>query len=296
MTSSPKPATAVAVPRYHRTLWWKEALIVAVFYTTYTLIRNRFGSAFVNGEDRPVHAFTNAMRVIKLERLVGLFHEESIQGFFLPHVWLIKAMNTYYGTAHFFVTLGVFVLLFRRRPDVFGQWRNTLAAMTALAIVGFVLFPLMPPRLLDAPCPKAGVGFGGACIESPLRNYNGALNFGFDDTVEMYGGPLHFNSGAAAKLSNQYAAMPSLHIGWSTWCVFALWPITKKRWQRIALFLYPMLTLFCIIVTANHFWIDGLGGLAVFGVGYVIGTKIHNWNHRRLDLKLASQMASHPSH
>ena len=296
MTSSPKPATAVAVARHHRTLWWKEALIVAVFYTTYTLIRNRFGSAFVNGEDRPVHAFTNAMRVIRLERLIGLFHEESIQGFFLPHVWLIKAMNTYYGTAHFFVTLGVFILLFRRRPDVFGQWRNTLAAMTALAIVGFVLFPLMPPRLLDAPCPKAGVGFGGACIESSLRNYNGALNFGFDDTVEIFGGPLHFNKGAAAKLSNQYAAMPSLHIGWSTWCVFALWPITKKRWQRIALFLYPMLTLFCIIVTANHYWLDGLGGLVVFGVGYLLGTRLHHWNHRRLDGKLASQMVAHPSH
>ena len=296
MTSSPKPAAAVVLARHHRTLWWKEALIVAVFYTTYTLIRNRFGSAFVNGEDRPVHAFTNAMRVIRLERLIGLFHEESIQGFFLPHVWLIKAMNTYYGTAHFFVTLGVFILLFRRRPDVFGQWRNTLAAMTALAIIGFVLFPLMPPRLLDAPCPKAGVGFGGACIESPLRNYNGALNFGFDDTVEIFGGPLHFNKGAAAKLSNQYAAMPSLHIGWSTWCVFALWPITKKRWQRIALFLYPMLTLFCIIVTANHFWIDGLGGLIVFGVGYALGTRLHRWNQKRLDLQLAAQMAAHPSH
>ena len=296
MTSSPKPAAAVVLARHHRTLWWKEALIVAVFYTTYTLIRNRFGSAFVNGEDRPVHAFTNAMRVIRLERLIGLFHEESIQGFFLPHVWLIKAMNTYYGTAHFFVTLGVFILLFRRRPDVFGQWRNTLAAMTALAIIGFVLFPLMPPRLLDAPCPKAGVGFGGACIESPLRNYNGALNFGFDDTVEIFGGPLHFNKGAAARLSNQYAAMPSLHIGWSTWCVFALWPITKKRWQRIALFLYPMLTLFCIIVTANHFWIDGLGGLIVFGVGYALGTRLHRWNHKRLDLQLAAQMAAHPSH
>ena len=67
-------------------------------------------------------------------------------------------MNTYYGTAHFFVTLGIFILLFKRRPDVFGQWRNTLAAMTGLAIIGFVLFPLMPPRLLDAPCPKDGVG------------------------------------------------------------------------------------------------------------------------------------------
>jgi hypothetical protein len=48
-------------------------------------------------------------------------------------------MNTYYGTAHFFVTLTVFVLLFKRRPDVFGQWRNTLAGMTGLAIIGFVL-------------------------------------------------------------------------------------------------------------------------------------------------------------
>jgi len=130
VTSSPKPATAVAVPRLHRTLWWKEALIVAVFYTTYTLIRNRFGSAFVNGADIPLHSFTNAVRVIRIERALGLYHEETIQDFFLPYVWLIKVMNTYYGTAHFFVTLGIFILLFKRRPDVFGQWRNTLAAMT----------------------------------------------------------------------------------------------------------------------------------------------------------------------
>jgi hypothetical protein len=109
VTSSPTPVTAVAVPRHHRTLWWKEALIVAVFYTTYTLIRNRFGSAFVNGADIPLHSFTNAVRVIRIERALGLYHEESIQDFFLPYVWLIKAMNTYYGTAHFFVTLGIFI-------------------------------------------------------------------------------------------------------------------------------------------------------------------------------------------
>jgi len=220
-----------------------------------------------------------------------LYHEESIQDFFLPHLWLIKAMNTYYGTAHFFVTLGVFILLFKRRPAVFGQWRNTLAAMTGLAIIGFVLFPLMPPRLLDAPCPSANGGFGGACIEHELRNYNGATNFGFVDTVAEFGGPWAFNEGPAASLSNQYAAMPSLHIGWSTWCVFALWPLAKKRWKRIALFLYPATTLFCIVVTGNHFWLDGLGGLVVFVVGYFIGTYLHNANHRRLD----ARMASHPA-
>jgi hypothetical protein len=291
VTNNAETPRVVAIPRHHRTLWWKELLIVSIFYAVYTMIRNQFGSAFVNGVDVPLHSFTNAVRVIRIERALGLYHEESIQDFFLPHLWLIKAMNTYYGTAHFFVTLGVFILLFKRRPDVFGQWRNTLAAMTGLAIIGFVLFPLMPPRLLDAPCPSANGGFGGACIEHELRNYNGATNFGFSDTVAEFGGPWAFNEGPAASLSNQYAAMPSLHIGWSTWCVFALWPLAKKRWKRIVLFLYPATTLFCIVVTGNHFWLDGLGGLVVFVVGYFIGTYLHNVNHRRLD----ARMASHPA-
>ena len=291
MTNNAEAPLAVAIPRHHRTLWWKELLIVAIFYAIYTMIRNQFGSALVNGVDVPLHSFTNAVRVIRIERALGLYHEESIQDFFLPYTWLIETMNTYYGTAHFFVTLGVFILLFKRRPDVFGQWRNTLAAMTGLAIIGFVLFPLMPPRLLDAPCPSATGGFGGACIEHELRNYNGATNFGFVDTIAEFGGPWAFNEGPAASLSNQYAAMPSLHIGWSTWCVFALWPLAKKRWKRIVLFLYPATTLFCIVVTGNHFWLDGLGGIVVFTVGYYIGTYLHNANHRRLD----ARMASHPA-
>lgn len=291
MTNNAEAPLAVVIPRHHRTLWWKEVLIVSIFYTIYTLIRNQFGSALVNGVDVPLHSFTNAVRVIRIERALGLYHEESVQDFFLPYVWLIEVMNTYYGTAHFFVTLGVFILLFKRRPDVFGQWRNTLAAMTGLAIIGFVLFPLMPPRLLDAPCPSATGGFGGACIEHELRNYNGATNFGFSDTIAEFGGPWAFNEGPAASLSNQYAAMPSLHIGWSTWCVFALWPLAKKRWTRIALFLYPANTLFCIVVTGNHFWLDGVGGLVVFVLGYFIGTYLHLVNHRRLD----ARMASHPA-
>lgn len=291
MTNNAETPLAVVIPRHHRTLWWKEVLIVFIFYAIYTLIRNQFGSALVNGVDVPLHSFTNAVRVIRIERALGLYHEESVQDFFLPYVWLIEVMNTYYGTAHFFVTLGVFILLFKRRPNVFGQWRNTLAAMTGLAIIGFVLFPLMPPRLLDAPCPSATGGFGGACIEHELRNYNGATNFGFSDTIAEFGGPWAFNEGPAASLSNQYAAMPSLHIGWSTWCVFALWPLAKKRWTRIALFLYPATTLFCIVVTGNHFWLDGVGGLVVFVLGYFIGTYLHLVNHRRLD----ARMASHPA-
>ena len=232
----------------------------------------------------PNHAFTNAIRVIRFERWIGLFHEETIQEWFLPHIWFIKTMNVYYGTAHFFVTLGVFVALYKFRPSVFGQWRNTLAVMTALAIIGFSFFPLMPPRLLDAPCPDAG--FGAECIVSELRTRNGAENFGFVDTIKEFGGPWAFDSGPGSKITNQYAAMPSLHIGWSTWCAFGLWPIARKFWMRLALLIYPSVTMLCIIVTGNHFWIDGVGGLLVFAVAYFIGTEIHFINHRRLVARL----------
>ena len=268
----------------HRMVWWKEAIIITIFYSVYTAIRNQFGSTLVEGVSVPNHAFTNAIRVVRFERWIGLFHEETIQEWFLPHIWFIKTMNVYYGTAHFFVTLGVFIALYKFRPSVFGQWRNTLAVMTALAIIGFSLFPLMPPRLLDAPCPDAG--FGAQCIVSELRTRNGAENFGFVDTIKEFGGPWAFDSGPGSKITNQYAAMPSLHIGWSTWCAFGLWPIARKLWMRLALLIYPSVTMLCIIVTGNHFWIDGVGGLLVFAVAYFIGTEIHFINHRRLVARL----------
>lgn len=285
-------AEAPTVPeRQHRVYWWKEALIVAVFYGVYSWTRNQFGSNEIAADGVPEQAFTNAERIMQLELNLGLFHEQTIQSWFLPYDWFIQFWNTYYGTMHFVVTLGVFILLFIKRSDVFPQWRNTLAAMTALAIIGFAWFPLMPPRLLDEPCPlpapvaeaiDAQVSYGGGCIQSDLRPAGG---FGFVDTLAEYGGPWSFESDTVASISNQYAAMPSLHIGWSTWCALAVWPLLKRRWAKALVLLYPLVTLFCIVVTANHYWMDGIGGLVVFGVGSLIGWGMHRWNQERLDRK-----------
>jgi hypothetical protein len=165
--------------------------------------------------------------------------------------------------------------------------------MTALAIIGFAFFPLMPPRLLDKPCPwpEEGVptqpalhdegSWGGECIDSDLRGEDDT--FGFVDTLAEFGGPWSFDSETVAEISNQYAAMPSLHIGWSTWCALAVWPLLRRRWTKAAVFLYPAATLFCIVVTANHYWIDGVGGLIVFVGGVAIGMGLHRWNQDRLD-------------
>ncbi|MEM9515160.1 MAG: phosphatase PAP2 family protein, partial [Actinomycetota bacterium] len=307
---------APAPERPHRLFWWKEASIVLVFYLAYSWIRNQFGSNAIADNGIPAAAFTNAERVIRFESWIGLYHEQTVQEWFLPYRGFIQFWNVYYGTAHFIVTLGVFVLLFVKRKDVFPQWRNTLAAMTGLAIVGFAFFPLMPPRLLDAPCPiptgdyaievdaSAGAGggdgddaevdepintqFGGACVPSSLRSgkektFTGDNGFGFVDTIKVYGGPWAFDSEAVASISNQYAAMPSMHIGWSTWSALAVWPLLRKRWLKALVLLYPAATLFCIVVTGNHYWIDGLGGLVAFAIGAVVGWGLHRWNQNRLD-------------
>jgi membrane-associated phospholipid phosphatase len=265
---------SVADPAEERKLyWWKEALIVAVFYVCYSFARNQFGSARILEGERPEQAFNNALTVIDIERAIGLFHEESIQEWFLSQRWFIQFWNVFYGTAHFVVTLGAFVWLFRRGRERFPQWRNTLAITTALGIIGFSLFPLMPPRLLNDD------GFYGG---NELAIERGKPGFGFVDTIAEYGGPWKFDSGTGAKISNQYAAMPSMHVGWSVWSALVMWRLTRKRWARILIVLYPWLTLFCIIVTGNHFWIDGAGGLLALGVGVYLGIKLNHWNDRRI--------------
>ena len=236
-----------------RLRWWFEILLVLGFYGIYSSVRNIFGSAAVN----PDRALTNAETVMDIERALGLFHEEAVQRAFIGWDGFIRFWNIFYGTFHFVVTIFALVWLFLRFPLRYSKWRNVLLSTTALALVGFSLFPLMPPRL----------------VSDCLTPYGGCAGFGFVDTLRQVGGLWSFDSGAMSDLSNQYAAMPSLHFGWSSWSVLVLWPATEGRtWVRALLVAYPVATLFAIIVTANHFWLDAVGGALVLGVGYAVAS------------------------
>lgn len=261
---------APAIPeRRHRLHWWKEALIAAAFYLVYSWTRNLFGSNALDPGEVPVRAFRNAERVIRAQQFLGLYHEEAIQQAFLSHRWFIQFWNTFYGTAHFVVTLAVFILLFWKRPGVFPVWRNSLAIMTAMAIIGFALFPLMPPRLLDEPCDE----YGGACITSELRGSDDT--FGFVDTLAEFGGPWSFDSDTMADISNQYAAMPSMHIGWS---IFAgLWLAAALPWRRVGAVLgalHVALMSFAVVVTGNHYVLDIFAGALVAVAGLLLARRL----------------------
>jgi PAP2 superfamily len=224
----------------------REFVYIGVFYGLYWLVRNR------QGTDRQAteQALTNARRVIRVEKLLGIFHEESIQKAFLGSRLFIQSLNTYYGTMHFIVTIGALLWCFRYLPGRYPSIRNGLAVMTGLALFGFAFFPLMPPRLMPSP---------------PWH---------FVDTLNDFGGPWSFHSGPISKVSNQFAAMPSLHFGWSSWCAITFWPWAKNLGRKVILLAYPLLTLFAIVVTANHWFLDAVGGFVVFALGMWLGQKL----------------------
>ena len=252
-----------------RLTWWHEILLALSFYLVYSMVRNRFGA----GPESKDIAFRHARGVIKVEEWVGAWFEPQLQRWYLglPGHGFIKGWNIFYGTAHFAVTIGVLVFAFHRAPRVYRWARTTLAVTTALALFGFAAYTLMPPRLLDS-----NSVFGACRGQAP-----GCHGYGIVDTIEVWGGLWKFGSGGMAAVSNQYAAMPSLHFGWSTWCAITVVLVIGRGRLRWLAFGYPAATLFCILVTGNHFWLDAFFG----GVALALGAGTATLALRRLDAR-----------
>lgn len=241
--------------------WLKEVVLLAVFYLVYTYIRNRFGSS-------TTAAFENASQLIGLEENIGLYVEADIQSWFLDNRYFIRFWNYFYGTAHFVITLFTFIWVYSRFPKHFPRIRNIGLWSTGLGLIIFATYPVMPPRLLNS----TGK-FGAANPDNNL--IDGASFFhNFTDTIKEFGG-FFVESGTSPieSISNQYAAMPSIHIVWALWCAFAIYPLVKNPVLKGLAALYPLSTLFAIIVTANHYWIDAIGGVILFGFTYLLFEK-----------------------
>jgi hypothetical protein len=226
----------------HRLYWWAEVGVVLSLYIVYSLIRNATTSG-------AAEALGNARRIVDLQALLGLNQELAWQEWALRHEAIIVAANYFYGAAYVVVTIATLVWLYRRFPDSYPVWRTTIIAGTMLALVGFALFPLMPPRLLDV---------------------HDTVTWGFVDTMARYPTLWSFQSEAMARISNQFAAMPSLHCGWAMWVAAALWPHLRSWWARALAVAYPLITIVVVVITGNHFILDAAGGALVMAAGYGI--------------------------
>jgi hypothetical protein len=242
-------------PPARRLRWWRELALIAVFYGLYSAVRDLHGSSDVT------EARTNALSIVHAEQWLHVFTEQRLQAAFLGHRQVISLLDDYYGTVHFAAVVIVIFVLFRSFPERYALWRNTLAITTGLALVGFWLYPVMPPRLLPP-------------------------SFHFVDTLEVIGGVWNFGSAPVATVSNQYAAMPSLHTAWSLWCAMAVMPMVRPRWGKIALLGYPALTVLCIIVTGNHYFADAAGGVVMlvvsYGLAHLLTGRATQWHLHRM--------------
>lgn len=257
-----------------------EAWYWALIYWVYQLGRAFTALTLVEGT---VHvARKHALQLIHLEQRLHIFWELPFQKWFLERPTLLHWINRVYSFIHIPGTILFLVLLYyltttRKRqvmagrlrtdnvsagPALYEARRRTMAMCNLIAFVIFTLWPCMPPRLLSDP------------------EYNGdnaaeAKSYGFVDTV-------HSKTGESSvwttnKFCNQYAAMPSLHFGYSLLIglTVATLPISGLRsnsWKRIAIVVvgmsYPALILTAIVATANHFILDAVAGAMVCGVAW----------------------------
>jgi hypothetical protein len=260
---------SVPVAARPRLRWWREVFYVIAIYVVYSSVRNQFGSAGgPSGQSNRI-AYEHGIDIIQIQRFLHLDFEPALQRWYLdlPANGWIGFWNVFYGTAHFIVTGVALIWLYRAAPKRYALWRNTLACTTVAALVGFASFSLMPPRLLNETFDR----FGPPPAER-AEHRDDEEDFGeMEDTLANYPTFWSFDSGTLKNISNQYAAMPSMHIGWSVWAMLVIYPLLRRRWARALVVLHPIATLFCILVTANHYWIDAIGGLVTLGAGFLAG-------------------------
>jgi PAP2 superfamily len=188
-------------------------------------------------------AFDNAMQLWDFERWLQIPSEQSLQSTVLQAwPWGVEMANSYYATMHFPVTVVFLVWMFLRRPDYYLWIRRALVILTSAALVGHLAFPLAPPRMLP--------------------------QLGFVDTGILYDMSVYGADGANT-LANQYAAMPSLHVAWAALVAVGLIVSTQTRWRWFWM-IHPIITLAVVVVTANHYWLDGIIGLILLAIALAV--------------------------
>ncbi|MEU1397436.1 phosphatase PAP2 family protein [Micromonospora zamorensis] len=226
MDTAELPAARPAAPAKRATALrraLRELGLVAALFLIYKAAR-------VAGADRVSTAVGNGEWIWRVERLFHLPDEAAFQRPVLSHELLVHLANGYYAYVHFPATVLCLIWLYVRHPVRYLWTRRMLAGLTAAALALHFLVPLAPPRLT-------------------------ALT-GMVDTGSRYG-PAVYGPPDTDSLSNQYAAMPSLHVGWALAVAVALIAVTggRLRWLWLA---HPLATLLVVVTTGNHYWLDGI--------------------------------------
>ncbi|MGI5139780.1 MULTISPECIES: phosphatase PAP2 family protein [unclassified Streptomyces] len=241
MPQAESPGTGVNPPVRPR--WWTELPLILLVYASYSA-----GRLLARGDVDD--AVEHGKSILHLEKVLRINAENPLNRLFTREPWLGIPADFWYASLHYLVTPVILVWLFRRRSEHYRAARTWLMTSTFLGLIGFTLTPTCPPRLLSAA-------------------------HGFVDTMAQYSSYGWWAGDASAPrglggMTNQYAAMPSLHVGWALWCGVMLWRHGRTRWAKVAGVAYPALTAIVVMGTGNHYLLDAVAGIAVMGAGFLL--------------------------
>ncbi|WP_432158963.1 bifunctional glycosyltransferase 87/phosphatase PAP2 family protein [Streptomyces sp. bgisy153] len=219
-----------------------ELLLIRVGYAAYSQVRLAATGGTISGGRARAEA--HGHEILDIESFLHLDFELAVNHWVVTVGWLREFFDFYYTSFHFIVPLAVLGLLYWRRPVDYRWARSALGLATLLALVGFWLYPLAPPRLM----PGLDV----------IDTVHGVQDFSRPDY------------GTLTSLTNQYAAMPSLHFGWSLWCGLIIAIVAPRWWMKALGLLHPLLTATAIVATGNHWVLDAAGGAVVVAGGFAL--------------------------
>lgn len=208
-----------------------EALVLGILLLAYRWVRYL-------ADGQVTVAKANAIWLWGVERVMALPTETELQHWvFSVEPVIVKAANVYYVWAHFPVTAMVFFWLFVWFRPAYPRVRAELVLLTVAGLLLHVLFPLAPPRLMP--------------------------DFGTFDTMLLIGPSAY--PAESDGIANQFAAMPSLHVGWALLVAIAVTRVLDSPLRWLA-WLHPALTMAVVVVTANHYWLDALVAAALLAM------------------------------
>jgi hypothetical protein len=206
----------------------------------------------------PTRAFDNGWRVLGVEQ--GMTHhifELTLQRVAESSSLLNRLASLTYWTSEFVVVGIALLYVYLRKHESFRRFRNWILLANVLGLVGYVLLPTAPPRMFQS--------------------------LGFIDTLGSLSSMNH-GSSFVNVAPNPYAAMPSLHAADALIVGITLVSVTRRRWLRLLWALWPLWVWFCVMATANHFWLDVVAGVAVALIAFAL---LHSRRVLRLVPKLA---------
>jgi hypothetical protein len=233
---------AGAVYRKLFSAWWRELLLIGVLYGAYEISR---GLGDVDMSD----AVDNGRQILHLEKVWHLDPEQILNNLLHHATFLAVFASYFYSVMHYLVTPAVLIWMYRSHRADYGRARTALALSTGLGLIGYLFLPTAPPRMVH-----------GSGLRDILADTQRFGWWGHDGSVPRGWG----------EFTNQFAAMPSLHVGWAVWCGAVIALYARRRWVRALGVSYPLLTTFVVMATGNHYLLDAVAGAVVMALGALL--------------------------